>query len=175
MTTSKEMILIGGIIETLNSMGSWTAETHVQKTAYITKYVRDVPLDAEFVLYKHGPYSFDLNKSLGHMLARNVLTAHSQIGYGPSLRLNNSLWSALDSALNSVFEQYKTNIVEVCGQLAKKNVAELERISTAVYVFRNFAGFARERQIAKLSELKPHIDASTARLAFEEAAPFLVD
>lgn len=72
MTTSKDMILLGGIASLLKKHGSWTGETHLQKTAYVTKAVLGIPLSASFILYKHGPYSFDLNKSIAHMLVDRI-------------------------------------------------------------------------------------------------------
>ncbi len=157
MTTSKDMIIIGGVVKTLCEHNSWSSETHVQKTLYIAKHVRNVPLTAEFLLYKHGPYSFELNKSISHMLARNILRSTQNAGFGPSLDLNRPMWEALDSAAGGYFAQHRDKIEFVCQYLANRNVSELERISTAIFVDINFPQLNSNSKVRKLTELKPHI------------------
>lgn len=48
------------LVETLRSKGSWASETHFQKAAYFLQELLRVPLEFEFILYKHGPFSFGL-------------------------------------------------------------------------------------------------------------------
>jgi uncharacterized protein YwgA len=173
MTTSKEMIVIAGVVNRLRKLGSWAGETHVQKTIYIAKSVFGLPLDAEFILYKHGPYSFDLNKNISHMLSRGILVSTPQGGYGPSLDVNEAMLAALDAASGGYLRTVKSQFEPACKQLAKMKVAELERVATAVYIHLNYPNLSQMARHAKLSELKPHIDRDTAVLAFEEAKPFL--
>ena len=52
------------LLEQLQARGSWCGETHVQKSVYFLQDLLQVPLGFEFVLYKHGPYSFDLNDEI---------------------------------------------------------------------------------------------------------------
>jgi hypothetical protein len=61
MTISADYALVGAIIKELADAGSWCGETHIQKTAYVAKELLGVPIAASFILYKHGPYSFDLS------------------------------------------------------------------------------------------------------------------
>jgi uncharacterized protein YwgA len=74
MTRIKEFVLVGGIVRSLNAVGSWCGETHIQKTSYIAKHVKGVPLESDFTLYKHGPFSFDLNAVLNEMRSQNLLS-----------------------------------------------------------------------------------------------------
>jgi uncharacterized protein YwgA len=110
MTTTKEYILIGGIVCSLNQNKSWSGETHIQKTAFIAKHVLLVPFESEFVLYKHGPYSFDLSSSLMKMRTQHMLEAIPQGQYGSSYELNSVLWSALNRAAGNVYDRYRTKI-----------------------------------------------------------------
>ena len=59
--------LLAELIEKLQENGSWCGETHVQKCAYFLEDLLGVPVGCEFVLYKHGPYSFDLHDALIEM------------------------------------------------------------------------------------------------------------
>jgi uncharacterized protein YwgA len=166
MTTTKEMVLIGGIARSLAKHGSWCGETHIQKTAFIAKHAFKVALESDFVLYKHGPYSFDLNKSLSHMIARGVLRLETNPGYGP---LNEKFWEALNNSAENIFSRYSDNIEKACTVLGSKNVAELERVSTAFYLIDEDPEISDDDGAQKLSQLKPHIQADLARAAFVEA------
>ena len=53
----------------LREHGSWTGETHVQKAAYFVQELLGVPSGFRFVLYRHGPFSFDLRASLNKLEA----------------------------------------------------------------------------------------------------------
>jgi hypothetical protein len=56
---SQDAVLVG-LARRLYEQGSWTGETHIQKAAYLLHELLAVPFDFAFILYKHGPFSFDL-------------------------------------------------------------------------------------------------------------------
>lgn len=170
MTTSREMILVCGTAKLLHHYGSWCGETHIQKTIFVAKSICSVPFDSEFVLYKYGPFSFDLNKSLTHMTARNLLALISNPGFGPSYEINEKLWAGLNNAVDGFFSIHEPKLRIICEFLAPKNVSELERIATAIYI-ENFeeCGSRVDRE-NRMAEIKPHIQGELAELAFDEAA-----
>jgi hypothetical protein len=45
----------------LRAEGSWCGETHLQKATFIIQDMTKANLGYKFVLYKHGPYSFEFN------------------------------------------------------------------------------------------------------------------
>ena len=171
MTTSNEMILIGGVVKSLRGFESWCGETHIQKTCYVAKHVYAIPFESQFILYKHGPFSFDLNSAIGQMRAQQILSSTPQ-SYGSTYDVDSALWNAINTASDNMFEAYKTNVESICKVLAKKKVAELERVVTAVFVYINFFSDNVERMSQKLVELKPHISPREALLAFQEAEVF---
>ena len=57
-------VVITRLIETLRERGSWCGETHVQKAAFFLQELMEVPTRFHFILYKHGPFSFDLRDEL---------------------------------------------------------------------------------------------------------------
>jgi hypothetical protein len=172
MTSVSEINLVGRVVEVLGEMHSWCGETHIQKTAYVAKIARSVPFESKFILYKHGPYSFDLNAVLNHMRSQNVLIVTPQGGYGSSYALNEGLWAALHRAAGQRFDAYDQHVRFVCTQFARKNVAELERVATAVYVRVKFGLLNSQQWAQKLNELKPHISLPEAQNAFSEAEVF---
>lgn len=172
MTSASEIHLVGGVVQILNEFHSWCGETHIQKTAYVAKVVENVPFESKFILYKHGPYSFDMNAVLNYMRSQNIVTVTPQGHYGSSYKLNEGIWAVIARTAGPRLMSFNRELRFVCDLLAKRKVAELERIATAVYVRFNFKSLSLEEQIAKLNELKPHIGLPEARLAFSEADLF---
>ena len=70
------------LADRLRANGSWTGETHLQKATYVLQELLMVPLNFEFVFYKHGPFSFDLREELTSMRADGFLVQVPQDPYG---------------------------------------------------------------------------------------------
>jgi len=172
MTSSSEISLVGAIVTCLRDNGSWTGETHIQKSAYVLKYIEKVPLESDFILYKHGPFSFDLNGVINQMRAQNILWMAPQGAYGSTFETNAPLWNALDRASGFRSQRFRESIQFVCERFAKKKVVELEKIATAVYVYINFDFPSAMERAKKLIDLKPHIPFEEAVAAVEEAKVF---
>ena len=74
------------LIEKLRDGDSWCGETHVQKGTYFLQDLLGVPLEFDFILYKHGPFSFDLSDEISWMRANDLLRLQpQQRPYGPKL------------------------------------------------------------------------------------------
>ena len=82
---------ISNLISALRSNGSWAGETHLQKATYLLQEVTGVPLGFKFVLYKHGPYSFELTEELGLLKSAGVVISEPQPSYGAKLAAAKSL------------------------------------------------------------------------------------
>ena len=148
--------------EELRKSGSWAGETHMQKTTFFLQELLDVPLGFDFVLYKHGPFSFDLRDELTFMRAQGFFQLEPQYPYGPSL-VAGAKGELLSKAFGQPVEQYAARIRFVSQKLGAKTVAELERTATALYIS------LREPRVAdvgeRLTSLKPHISLPEARAA----------
>ena len=70
------------LIEKLRQEGSWCGETHVQKAVYFLQNLMGVPLQFDFILYKHGPFSFDLRDELTALRADGILRLETRGLYG---------------------------------------------------------------------------------------------
>ena len=157
------------LIETLRIKGSWCGETHVQKTVYFLQNLLSVPLNFDYVLYKHGPYSFDLSDALEQMRADGFLDLDFRpYPYGPSLKPDaNSEFLRKNFA--EIQAKYEQPILFLAEKLAAKNVAQLEQISTAMYVSIEDKDCADIDDRAKrITALKPHIPLETAKIAVNE-------
>jgi uncharacterized protein YwgA len=169
MTITADYALLAAIIEELSKHGSWCGETHIQKTAYAAKQVLGVPLEASFILYKHGPYSFDVNATLASMRADRMLSLVPKGKYGPSYSLEEPASRSVRTRFLTIVEANAEKIHRVAAEFASKNVAELERVATAIYVTEKSPDAPVAARAAELNRLKPHIDLNSALAAVHEA------
>jgi hypothetical protein len=150
----------------MRDRGSWMGETHIQKATYFLQQLLEVPLDFGFILYKHGPFSFDFRDFLAYMEAEEFISWQAHPPYGPSLR-KGEMGEALIDQFGDLTSAFDSKINFVADWLGTKNVAELERIATALYVTQEemIEGPGRA---SRLMELKPHIDIAQSQAAIAE-------
>ena len=153
------------LVETLRSKGSWASETHFQKATYFLQQLLRVPLEFEFILYKHGPFSFDLREDLSAMLGNSFLQWEPQPPFGPSL-IPGPAGDVLKRQYPVQAEIF-SRIEFVAEKLAPKRVVELERLATALFVTHEGKANPTERA-ARICELKPHIQLQQAQQAVQE-------
>ena len=164
MTELERQAVLLRLIAALNEADSWTGETHVQKCSYVLEEGLNVPLDLSFILYKHGPYSFDLADLIGELRGKLLVSLRMQPDpYGPSLRVSGS-GDSFTARFPRVITEYADKITFVARRLGSKNVKELERIATALYVTNNYRG-GHNKRAEKLVELKPHVNLPDAQAA----------
>jgi uncharacterized protein YwgA len=156
------------IAKALKDAGSWGGETHVQKTSYLVNALGNVNPGWEFVLYKHGPYSFDLHDDLVSSQAMGLLIQRPQQPYGPSLEVSEDGLRLLNQ-FSVVQRDAKPKIELIARLVGQKNIFELERLATAVFVTAEKAGASPEDRAARLRELKPHVTDGAALSAVTEA------
>lgn len=169
---SHQQLLLLRLLKSLSAHGSWCGETHLQKCAYFLQEGLDVPLGLDFILYKHGPFSFNLRALLGEMRANLLLNVRSQKPFGPSLELSDSARTLISRSSPSS-GCYSPEIEFVSTKLASKGVVELERMGTALYVLRQNSTDSADKQAERIVKLKPHISPELARKALEDVAVLL--
>lgn len=181
LSYSSRCALMVELTKKLREAGSWCGETHVQKALYIVQDLSKSNLGYKFVIYKHGPFSFDLKSELAAMHAANIFEMKfPREGYGPSI---------LPTSFGErVYEVNKENVREyvpltqfVANWFSSKDVRDLEKIATAYFVT---AKHPRDRVIERakrLTSLKPHVDLHSAEEAVltvdqmrEEAKEFVL-
>lgn len=146
--------------------GSWLGETHIQKATYFLQELLRVPLEFEFILYKHGPFSFDFREFLTYMASEEFIFWRAQPPYGPSLRIG-EMGIPLMEQYGSAATKFDPQIEGIASWLGKKNVSELERVATALYVTTHERLAGRER-VSRIMQLKPHINAVQSNDAVTE-------
>jgi uncharacterized protein YwgA len=158
-----QAVVLTNLASELRLRDSWCGETHLQKSAYLLQELEGVPLEFDFILYKHGPFSFDLRDRLTELRADGFLhLAARPYPYGPTFipsELAKRTWKNFPITLG----KYKTQIARVASLVGDKGVTELERLATALYVTRELGNEAsRGDRAERMMELKPHISESDA-------------
>ncbi|MFO8058378.1 MAG: hypothetical protein R6V10_13895 [bacterium] len=169
MKRLKKIALLTTLMQKLREQGSWCGETHVQKAGYILQELLGVPTDLEYILYKHGPFSFDLRDELTAMRADELVRIEPVSSYGVRLRPT-ELSESLQTRFPKTMAEYEDKIDFVAENVGDKGVKELERLATALYIsLKNGSALKAENRAHKLNELKPHISIEAAQQAFDEA------
>jgi hypothetical protein len=158
----RDVILIR-LIEALRERGSWCGETHLQKAAYLLQEMAGAPLGFEFILYKHGPFSFELRDELSAMRADGFISLQVQDpSYGPSIVPEPGA-DALRKRFPKTLGAHEARIKFVAEKLGDKKVVELERLATAFFVSEE-AGprTSPDTRARRVHAIKPHISVDQA-------------
>lgn len=165
MNTNQNYAIILNLMEQLYTKGNWCGETHVQKNVYMLKHLKDVPLTENFVLYKHGPYSFELHDVLGDMRILGFIEEEQRPPYGPRLKLSEL---GRQFMLKHFSETFTGKIEEITDIFKKESVQGFEKLATALYLKLEFPNSSDEERANRLHAIKPHISTEDAKLAIEK-------
>jgi uncharacterized protein YwgA len=159
----KKHALLLAMIEKLRAQGSWTGKTHVQKAMFLVLEATPATPPFEFVLYKHGPYSFDIENELEQMKSYGAISQTPVAGYGVVLNLGeNAEFVKKRSSLSPTEQESIARIAQFVG---KKNVADLEKEATVAWI-RNRENIRDTQAVAeRIHDLKPHIPVADAAVA----------
>jgi uncharacterized protein YwgA len=126
-----------------------------------------VSLGFDFILYKHGPFSFELKDEIAEMRADKLLALQEQPApYGDTLIVA-PLGEQMLDCLKSDLSPYEKQIEYVAKIINNQGVKDLERLATAFYVRNTCGMISYDEQIKHLCLLKPHITVEEARQAVQ--------
>jgi hypothetical protein len=153
--------------------GSWTGETHLQKALFILQEGARVPLAYNFILYKHGPFAFDLREEINDLRADGILDLEPQgYPYGPRLRTT-PVGKRLQERFPKTLHRYGKQIEAVADLVRDRGVVELERLGTALLMMNDQPG-ASDTDVGKLvADVKPHVSEELAEASAAEMRRFL--
>lgn len=167
----KRQAVLLTLIEAMIKEDSWAGETHVQKCCYFLQEALGVPLEFEFILYKHGPFSFDLRDELEQMVADLIILYKPQYPYGPSMTPGETA-DRVKERFPRTIKTWRTKVEFVAKRVSTHDVSWLERVGTALFVLREDQ-LSDEQAVSKVNELKPHISLDLARTALREVKKIL--
>jgi len=157
MKRLEKVALITTLIEKLHTRGSWCGETHIQKAVYFLQELLKIPMDFKFILYKHGPFSFDLRNELTEMQADGLLGMEAKVpSYGSSLIVTER-GKTIQKLYNDAVTEYEKELGFIVEKLGDKNVIELEKLATALYITLKNPEEDENGRARLMNTLKPHI------------------
>jgi hypothetical protein len=170
MDRFEQATIVTELIDRMRSAGSWSGETHIQKGTYLLQELTQVPLGFQFILYKHGPFSFDLRDALVTMRADQLIDIDVQpYPYGPRL-VSTDTGRAFGTQFEQLLRRFRPRLDLIAKHLRDSRVDDLERYATAFYVSRQTQKSERE-WTTEITRLKPHISVPEAA----EAIKFIDD
>lgn len=165
---AQEAVIVG-LARRLYDQGSWGGETHVQKAAYLLHGLTGIPFDFEFILYKHGPFSFELRDELTSMRSDGLIDRQTQSPpYGPRI-LTTDRGRQLEERFSKTMSRYQRQLDWIAAKVGDRGVIDLERLATALWVTRRMGEEASiQHRADALNELKPHVSLPLAAQAVKE-------
>lgn len=166
MNNSSTFAIILHLLKGLKELGSWCGETHIQKTLFFLETLFNTETDLNFILYKHGPFSFTLKETLDDMKLKGLIQLELVPPYGPKHIVTESGEKFL---LNNseILNKWSVAIQTIVNAIGGKRVVELEKLSTSLLIFEKGIR-EREDMAIELNRVKPHINLEDARNAITE-------
>jgi hypothetical protein len=166
MTRSQKAAVLAELVERLRAQDSWAGETHLQKAVFFLQTMLGSPMGYDFILYKHGPFSFDLRDELTGLRADGILELEAQVPpYGPRFATT-GIGRGIAERHPKTLEGQAARLDFVANLFHGKGVKELERLATALYSsLENGWNASVEDRARFLNEIKPHVSLDEAREA----------
>lgn len=165
----KRAALLTKLMAQLREHNSWCGETHVQKAVFLVQELMQIPLELEFLLYRHGPYSFDLRDELTGLRADGLVRLEPRWPWGPHF-VPTEHSAYIQGLYPCTLRRYEERLMFVAAALGSKGVAALERLATAFYALdRPETGDTVVQKVAWIRRRKPHVTEDLATTAFAEA------
>jgi uncharacterized protein YwgA len=150
------------VIDKLRIKESWCGETHIQKAIYFLQEVTEVNTGYDFILYKHGPYSFDLSDELRSMRADKYLDLEPTPPYGGCFTAEKRGTYLKENYMDHI-NQFENQIDFVADTIGNLRVVDLEKLSTALYITKEKQNLSVQARANYMNRLKPHISIGEAR------------
>ena len=132
---------------------------------YILQDLSKSNFSYKFLIYKHGPYSFELNNELAAMRAANILEfLFPREGYGPSIGPTKFGEKVLEVNEENIRE-FSPFVEFLADWFATSDVRHLEKVATAYFVTQKNPRVPAIERAKKLNSLKPHVDIQAAEEA----------
>jgi len=129
----------------------------LMKLCYLLQEVKRVPLGYSFALYSYGPFDSDVLSDLQtaqelHVLASSVVQYPSGYGYNISQSSNAD---KVKNAAEEFLTKYDKEITEIARDYASKTAAELELITTVLFVSRDSVSISDSSLASIVRSIKP--------------------
>ncbi len=150
-------------INELNSVGSWSGNTHIQKTVNLVQSILGLEI-YKFIIHHYGPYSFELRDDLERLVSVGfVKRTFDDFGYHYKITEKGLEY------LQSIEFNYKiTDIIkEITSLFGRAPTYVLELFSTIDYTLTKFNTDNDKFIVEYVKKLKPHYSEEVIRKALK--------
>lgn len=163
MNDLQKSAVIATLVKAYREKNLFCGETHVQKSVFLMQELLNVPLGFDFLLYKYGPFSFDLQQHLATMRADDMLSVRP-LEYAATFEPGDQT-RFLEKNLPNTIARYRSEVNFAVERLGGLTVKQLEPLSTALYFTRLHPKEDVSERAARIREVKPHIPREEAEKA----------
>jgi uncharacterized protein YwgA len=149
--------VLGGITKALSGKTD-VGKTKLQKLVFLLSELEDVSLDYKFHFYNYGPFSNALASDIGYLGEIGMLKVRFNSSDGAFHIEPGSEIDDLIARGKQFLEQRKDRVEKVTEKFGTKTAAELELLTTIVYVAKRDAKYAKgdeSRLLSVTKALKP--------------------
>lgn len=162
MTREERTAVVLKLLGALAEQSKWHGSTHLQKTTYFLQKLTNVELDYDFILYKHGPFSFELRDEITEMLTYDLMkVVPNPPPYGPNL-ISSDAGIQLQEQESQAVRRHAIAVEFVAKHLGAKGAVELERLGTALYVTLEDERKPADERAQRIHQSKPHVSPEQA-------------
>ncbi|MGV3719874.1 MAG: hypothetical protein ACO1SX_03105 [Actinomycetota bacterium] len=153
--------LVASLVEAMRQAGSWCGRTHIQKSLFAlqTLFEPEPELRYQYVLYRHGMYSFELDRDIAELEFYGGLAREEQRPYGP--RYAAPGLQAFKQRVGVSLTDWTSALEFIAREVGTGNVRELEALTTVMYVSTDLsersANPTTQLKLRRVHELKPHL------------------
>ena len=172
MDLLRKAALFSELLDRILVNNSWAGPVHLQKSMFFLQEMREVPLGYEFVLYRYGPYSFELQDEIEYIRGSGILKwrFHDSPKYATGLDTTEASRDIRDK-LPKLMEKYEKDLAFVSENIGPMMSKQLERVSTSFYY--RVKGVEGDKEVAReVLKVKPHIDYPDAVEAAQKVRQF---
>ncbi len=151
------------IIKELNSVGSWSGNTHIQKTVSLVQSILGEEI-YKFTIHHYGPYSFELRDDLERLVSVGFVTrTFDDFGYHYKITEKGLEYLQKNFELNYIADIIK----EVAFHFGRAPTYVLELFSTIDYALRKYDTDSEKVIVEYVKRLKPHFSETVIAKALE--------
>jgi uncharacterized protein len=148
--------------------------TALMKLLFFLQESKGVPLGYQFSLYSYGPFDSDVLADISTAERLNVLKSsvvYYPSGMGYEYSSGSDLKSVRDLA-GPFLQEHNASIDWVLENFARKTAADLELLSTILFVAKYENPPTAKKLIEKVELIKPHFSQKQIQAGFEELVGF---
>lgn len=162
MNRLQRVSLLAELMDRLIEQGSCCSETLAQKMSFLFQELLGVPLGFDFILYRHGPFSFELTDELTAMRADEQLVFRERaFPFAPDL-VPADASKDLRKRFSNVVARYARELEFVSEHLAVKDGTEIESLAMALFVQNELPFGDADDHVRRLCEIDRYLAASQA-------------